>query len=92
MAILPHSSIEDFSFSALPWGRDAPPLLYTGLAVSGSFRVLREACDGLGRANSWPHTQVWPLIQPVGLLCPRVSALLVAGGAGRMEAGSTALH
>lgn len=40
MAIPPRLSTEDFSFSALPWGRDAPALLYTGLAVSGSFKIL----------------------------------------------------
>lgn len=92
MAIPLHSNIEAFSFSALPRGRDAPPLPYTGLAVSGSFKILREACDRLGRANSCPHTQVQPLIQPVGLLCPRVSVLLLAGRAGRVEAGTIALH
>lgn len=36
-------------------------------------------------------TQVQPLVHPVGLLCSRVSILLVAGGAGTVEAGSIAL-
>jgi len=33
-----------------------------------------------------------PSTVPAGMLCPRVSVLLVAGGAGKVEAGSTALH
>lgn len=80
MANLLHSSTEDFSFSALPWCRAAPPLLCTGLALRGSFRILQEACDGLGRTNSRPQIRVRPLIQPVELLCPRAIVLLVAGG------------
>lgn len=56
MAIPLHSSTEDFSFSALPWCRAAPTLLCTGLALRGSFRILQEACDGLGKANSQPQT------------------------------------